>query len=114
MTTTGYRHGINTSEQATSILPARTVDSAVVFAVGTAAVHTLAEDKARPVNVPQLFYSYDEAVQARLAAENLIHNGFIQKWKEWNEKEKEDPEWGKEHPLVFDVKKEDGEIRVSV
>ena len=52
-------------------------------------------------------------MQARLAAENLIHNGFIQKWKEWNEKEKEDPEWGKEHPLVFDVKKEDGEIRVS-
>lgn len=51
---------------------------------------------------------------ARLAAENLIHNGFIQKWKEWNEKEKEDPEWGKEHPLVFDVKKEDGEIRVRV
>ena len=40
--------------------------------------------------------------------------GFIQKWKEWNEKEKEDPEWGKEHPLVFDVKKEDGEIRVRV
>ena len=64
MATTGYRHGIYTSEQATSILPARTVDSAVVFAVGTAAVHTLAEDKARPVNVPQLFYSYDEAVQA--------------------------------------------------
>ena len=61
-----------------------------------------------------LFDNYDEAVQARLAAENLIHNGFIQKWKEWNEKEKEDPEWGKEHPFVFDVKKEDGEIRVRV
>lgn len=28
-----------------------------------------------------LFDNYDEAVQARLAAENLIHNGFIQKWK---------------------------------
>ena len=64
MATTGYRHGIYTSEQATSILPARTVDSAVVFAVGTAPVHTLAGDKARPVNVPQLFYSYDEFVQA--------------------------------------------------
>ena len=30
MATTGYRHGIYTSEQATSILPARTVDSAVI------------------------------------------------------------------------------------
>ena len=61
-----------------------------------------------------LFDNYDEAVQARLAAENLIHNGFIQKWKEWNEKEKEDPEWGEKHPLVFDVRKEDGEIRVRI
>ena len=37
-----------------------------------------------------------------------------QKWKEWNEKEKEDPEWGEKHPLVFDVRKEDGEIQVRV
>ena len=63
MATTGYRHGIYTSEKATSILPARTVDSAVVFAVGTAPVHLLAEGTPRPVNVPQLFYSYDEFVQ---------------------------------------------------
>ena len=48
MATTGYRHGIYTSEQATSILPARTVDSAVVFAVGTAPVHLLAEGTSRP------------------------------------------------------------------
>ena len=60
------------------------------------------------------FDNYDEAVQARLAAENLIHNGFIQKWKEWNEKEQENPEWAKKHPLVFDVKKENGEIHVKV
>lgn len=57
-----------------------------------------------------LFDNYDEAVQARLAAENLIHNGFIQKWKEWNEKEKEDPEWGKEHAVHFSVR-DDGVIR---
>lgn len=64
MATTGYRHGIYTSEQATSILPARTVDSAVVFAVGTAPVHLPAEGTACPVNVPQLFYSYDEFVKS--------------------------------------------------
>ncbi len=63
-TTTGYRHGVYTSEVPTSILPARTVVSAVVFAVGTAAVHTLGDGKKAPVNEPLLFYSYDEAVQA--------------------------------------------------
>ena len=63
MGTTGYRHGIYTSEKPTSILPARTVDSAVVFAVGTAAVHTLGDGAAAPVNEPRLFYSYDEFVR---------------------------------------------------
>ena len=33
-----FRHGVYTSELPTSILPARSVDSNVVFAVGTAAV----------------------------------------------------------------------------
>lgn len=61
--TTGYRHGIYTSERPTGILPARTVDSAVVFAVGTAAVHTLGADAAPPVNVPRLYYSYDDFVR---------------------------------------------------
>ena len=32
-----------------------------------------------------LFEDYDEAVQARLEAENLIHNSFINIWKEWNQ-----------------------------
>lgn len=61
MATTGYRHGIYTSELPTSILPARTVDCAVVFAVGTSAAHTV-EGNA-PVNEPKLFYSYDEFVR---------------------------------------------------
>ena len=34
-----------------------------------------------------LFEDYDEAVQARLEAENLIHNSFINIWKEWNQKD---------------------------
>ena len=60
-----------------------------------------------------LFDDYDEAVQARLKAENLIHNGFVKVWKEWNQKEQEDPEWGKEHPLVYNVRKVDGELQVE-
>lgn len=63
MSPTGYLHGVYTSELATQLLPARTVDSNVVFAVGLAAVHTLAEDKPVYVNVPRLYYSYDEFVQ---------------------------------------------------
>ena len=52
--------------------------------------------------------------QTRQASAICSSVSAVPSGKEWNEKEKEDPEWGKEHPLVFDVKKEDGEIRVSV
>lgn len=57
-----YKHGIYPQEVATSLLPARNVDSAVIFAVGTAPVQTL-ESGNPPVNVPLLFNSYDEAVK---------------------------------------------------
>lgn len=59
-----YRHGIYARELPTSIVPPRDVDSAVVFAVGAAAVHTLPDDSQAPVNTPLLFNSYDEAVLA--------------------------------------------------
>lgn len=59
-----------------------------------------------------LFDDYNDAVHARLQAEDLIHNGFIKVWKEWNQKEQENPEWGREHPLVFEVRKVDGELKV--
>ena len=60
-----------------------------------------------------LFEDYDEAVQARLEAENLIHNSFINIWKEWYQKDQEDPQWGKKHPLVFNVRKVNGELQVE-
>ena len=41
------------------------------------------------------------------------HNSFINIWKEWNQKDQEDPQWGKEHPLVFNVRKVNGELQVE-
>lgn len=60
-TTTDFRHGVYTREIPTALLPARTVNSAVVFAVGTAPVHLLAEKG--PVNEPRIYYSYSDFVQ---------------------------------------------------
>lgn len=57
-----FRHGVYTSELPTSILPARSVDSNVVFAVGTAAVDRLETGKPRYVNRMRMYYSYDEFV----------------------------------------------------
>lgn len=58
----GYRHGLYTREIPTALIPARTVDTNVVFAVGTAPVDGLDEDKPVYVNEPRLYYGYDEFV----------------------------------------------------
>ena len=58
----GYLHGVYTREIPTAILPARTVDTNVVFAVGTAPVDSLPDDKPRYINTPRLYHSYDAFV----------------------------------------------------
>ncbi|MDE7064852.1 MAG: phage tail sheath protein, partial [Desulfovibrionaceae bacterium] len=59
---TGYLHGVYTREIPTAILPARTVDTNVVFAVGTAPVDSLPDDKPRYIDTPRLYHRYDAFV----------------------------------------------------
>ena len=58
-----YKHGVYTKEMPTSIVPPRIVATNTVFAVGTAPVHELDEDKKRYVNEPRMYNSYDEFVE---------------------------------------------------
>ena len=57
-----YKHGIYTSEQATSLVSMTQTDSGLIVAVGTAPVH-LASAPA-DANTPVLCYTYKEAVAA--------------------------------------------------
>ncbi len=57
-----YKHGIYTSEQATSLVPMTQTDSGLIVAFGTAPVHLAKE--AAPANTPVLCYTYQEAVAA--------------------------------------------------
>lgn len=58
------------------------------------------------------YKSFDEAVQARLEAEELIHGGFVKSYRLWNEKAQADAQWAKENPLVFEVVKEKDGLHV--
>lgn len=58
------------------------------------------------------YHSMQEAVDARLEAEELIHDGFLRAYQTWSERAGQDPAWGQEHPLVYDVVKKDGSFRV--
>ena len=59
------------------------------------------------------FCSFSEAVAARLEAEKVIHEGFLQAYYIWERKAEDNPEWAKENPMVFEVHKVNGEFCVT-
>lgn len=55
------------------------------------------------------YSGYNEAVAARLVAEEAVHQGFLDAYHTWENRAEEDPDWASLHPLIFDVEKmEDG------
>lgn len=54
------------------------------------------------------FEEYNDAVEARLRAEKMIHDGFVEAHEYWLERAARDPDWGQENPFRFDVAKENG------
>lgn len=58
------------------------------------------------------YEDYQEAVDARLKAEEEIHGRFLEAYYQWKQKAEEDPGWGKRNPLKFEVGRKDGELVV--
>lgn len=56
----------------------------------------------------------DEAIEARLKAEHLIHDGFIDAYEKWREKKESDPGWAVENPLIYNVYRENGELVIKM
>lgn len=54
------------------------------------------------------FEEYSDAVEARLRAEKMIHDGFVEANEYWLDRAARDPEWAKKNPFKFDVVKENG------
>lgn len=58
------------------------------------------------------FDNFEDAVKARLDAEELLHNGFVTAYKEWLHKASESEKWAEMHPFYFQVIKSGGVYRV--
>lgn len=58
------------------------------------------------------YQTFEQAVEHRLEIEELIHDGFVKAYDEWAKRAENDPQWADENPLIFDVKKENGNFRV--
>ena len=54
------------------------------------------------------YEEYSDAVEARLRAEKLIHDGFVEAHDYWLERADRDPEWAQENVFTFDVEKKNG------
>ena len=54
------------------------------------------------------FEEYSDAVDARLRAEKMIHDGFVEAHDYWLQRAEQDPEWAEKNPFSFDVTKENG------
>lgn len=56
------------------------------------------------------FTEYSDAVEARLRAEKMIHDGFVKAHEYWMERAASDPEWARENEFKYDVVKENGTL----
>ena len=59
------------------------------------------------------FATYDDAVKARLAAEDEIHGGFLDAYEAWKKYAEKDAAWAEAHPFYFDIRKDHGRFRIS-
>lgn len=59
------------------------------------------------------FASFDEAVDARLQAEKLLHDGFVQAYRAWEARAADDPDWAEGHPFYFRVTRHDGIFQID-
>lgn len=58
------------------------------------------------------YKTFEQAVEHRLEAEKLIHEGFVNAYYAWAEKAEGNPEWEEENPLIFEVKHQDGRFTI--
>ena len=58
------------------------------------------------------FEEFEEAKEARLEAERMLHDGFVLAWERWSRIADSDPGWAAENPFVFEVARQDGEFLV--
>ena len=58
------------------------------------------------------YASFDQAVQARLDAEETLHRGYIKALQDYEEMAKSDPAWAEANPFFYQVTRADGGFQV--
>ncbi len=59
------------------------------------------------------YATFDDAVKARLCAEELLHDGFIEAYHAWETRAEQEPEWAANHPFYFRVSMRSGDFYID-
>ncbi len=59
------------------------------------------------------FRDFDDAVKARLNAEQQLHAGYVEAYRQYQEKAEQNPAWAEENPFYYNVRLVNGEFSVS-
>lgn len=59
------------------------------------------------------YETFENAVEARMMAEEMIHGGFLKVYRRWMARAEQDPKWGEENPLHFRVEKTEGDFLLA-
>lgn len=59
------------------------------------------------------YKNFDEAVRARLDAEDSLHAGFVRAYRDYQAKADDNPQWAVENPFFYHVKYANREFRVD-
>ena len=59
------------------------------------------------------FKTFDEAVDARLEAEESLHAGFVEAYGRWQEKAGSSPEWAETNPFYYRVTRSNGRFYIE-
>lgn len=60
-----------------------------------------------------IFDTFEEAVQARLEVEKVLHDGFVEAYYLWEEHASSNPLWAEKNPFYYDVEKAGDEFIIS-
>ena len=58
------------------------------------------------------FRSYEDAVNARLNAEEEIHGGFLEAYEAWNKAAEKNADWAEANPFYFQIQKINGAFKI--
>ena len=65
------------------------------------------------ITILDIFYNMADAIQARLDAEAIMHDGYIAAYDTYLKRAEKDPKWAEQNPFYYKVSRVDDTFQVA-